>query len=390
MTNSTTPDDRFVDGAIPSDGRSTDTGDDATDQTGAGQPVRKRNIFSRHKVLTALALVLLLIVGTAGGYVWWLNQQLGNIERADMGITEPEDGALPPEKDRALNILLLGADHGGAQQSVAEDLEDGQWTKFLHRSDTIMLVHIPADRDSVQLVSIPRDTWTKVEGYPADNEMTKINAAFAYGGPSLARQTVEDLTGVRVDHMAIIDWQGFRDLTTALGGVRVYVPVEFYDSTQKVTWEQGWQELEGEPALQYVRTRHDIPGDKMGDYGRIARQQNFLRATMSGLLSGDTTRNPIKLGNVIKVITSYLTVDDTWSNGEIRDLALSLRDLDSRDVDFITMPTVCCPYSADGQSTVRVKKEQAATLFEAVAEDDIAAYLEQYPEDRLAGEKAVN
>ncbi len=141
--------------------------------------------------------------------------------------------------------MLLGADHGDVGQSVAEDLEDGKWTPFEHRSDTIMLVHIPADRNTVQLVSIPRDTWTKIDGYPSDNHHAKINAAFAYGGPSLAVKTVQDLTGITIDHLAIIDWVGFKDLTTALGGVRVFVPRTFYDESQRTTWVQGWQTLEG-------------------------------------------------------------------------------------------------------------------------------------------------
>jgi anionic cell wall polymer biosynthesis LytR-Cps2A-Psr (LCP) family protein len=201
---------------------------------------------------------------------------------------------------------------------------------------------------------------------------------------------VEELTDIRIDHVAIIDWAGFKDLTSALGGVRIYIPEEFYDSSQRITWEQGWHDLEGTPALQYVRTRYDIPGDKQGDYGRIARQQNFLRATMSKLLSSGTTSNPLKLRSVIKVITSYLTVDDTWSNGEIRDLAMSMRHLDDDDVEFLTVPTRCCDTSNDGQSIVRLNKKQAAELFAAITDDDIASYLEAHPTETLEGEKQVN
>ena len=365
---------------------------DATTPDAIGRRRRKshRNVFARHKALTAIAVILALVLATAGGYLYWLNSQLGNIERADMGIEDLPEGS-PGDNDRPLNVLLLGSDNGSSgEQSVAQDLEDGEWTPFMHRSDTIMLVHIPADRDSVQLVSIPRDTWVHIDGYPYNGEKAKINAAFAYGGPSLARQTVEELTDIHIDHMAVIDWAGFKDLTSALGGVRVYIPQEFYDSSQKITWEQGWQELEGTPALQYVRTRYDIPGEKQGDYGRIARQQNFLRATMSKLLSSGTTRNPIKIGKVIKVITSYLTVDDTWGNGEIRDLALSLRNIRSENVEFLTIPTVCCDYSNDGQSIVRLEKKRAKELFDAITEDDLATYLQAYPEETLEGEKQVN
>lgn len=402
MTDTRPPADRPEDSSASTsaDATGTSTSSDPPDSgtTASTQPPnggrrrreRNRNVFARHKVLTAIAMVLVLVVGAAGVYLWDLNRQLGNIDRADMGVEEPPEGT-PDESDRSLNILLLGSDNGGqGEQSVAQDLKDGEWTPFAHRSDTIMIVHIPADRDSVQLVSIPRDTWVRIGGYPYNQERAKINAAFAYGGPSLARQTVEDLSGIRVDHVAIIDWEGFKDLTSALGGVRVYIPEEFYDSSQRITWEQGWQELEGTPALQYVRTRYDIPGDKQGDYGRIARQQNFLRATMGKLLSGGTTRNPLKLRSVLKVITNYLTVDDTWSNGEIRDLAMSMRSLNSDDVEFLTIPTRCCGTSNDGQSIVQLDKRQAAELFDAISQDDIGSYLEAYPSETLEGEKEIN
>jgi LCP family protein required for cell wall assembly len=408
MTDINVPDGKAEDSSSPSTGAPSSSVGPSADQDAAttesagdsattdrSTPGRrkadtKRNVFARHKILTAVAVVLALVVGGAGFYVWDLNRQLGNIDRAPMGVEEPPAGT-PADKDRALNILLLGSDNGSrAEESVAEDLADGKWTKFAHRSDTIMLAHIPADRDTVQLLSIPRDTWVTINGYPASNEKAKINAAFAYGGPSLARETVEGLTGIRIDHVAIIDWAGFKDLTSALGGVRVYIPEEFYDSSQRITWEKGWQELEGTPALQYVRTRYDIPGDKQGDYGRIARQQNFLRATMAKLLSGGTTSNPLKLRSVIKVITSYLTVDDTWSNGEIRDLAMSMRHLNDDDVEFLTIPTRCCDTSNDGQSIVRLNKKKAAELFQAITDDDIASYLEAYPSETLEGEKQVN
>ncbi len=384
MTDSTTSaDDR------PEEASTAATTSDVTDAA-TGRHKRRISVFVQHKVLTAIAAVMLVIVGSAGGYAYWLNSQLGNIDRVEMGIQQPPEGT-PPENERALNILLLGADNGDTQTpTVAEDLEDGEWTPFLHRSDTVMLVHIPADRDGVQLISIPRDTWVKIEGYPYDNGRGKLNAAFGYGGPSLARQTVEDLTGIRVDHMAVIDWKGFKDLTTALGGVRVYIPETFYDSSQRITWEQGWQELEGQPALQYVRTRYDIPGQKQGDYGRIARQQNFLRATMGELLASASGGNVIKIGNIVKVITSYLTVDSTWDNGEIRDLALSMRNLRSEDVEFLTIPNSCCSTSADGQSIIELKKKQSKELFDAIKADDIASYLEAHPQETLEGEKEIN
>ncbi len=340
----------------------------------------------RHWLLSSFALVLALLAGTTGSYLWYLNHQLGAIERVDAGITE-DPATSGDEAHKPLNILLLGADNGDAQvQSVAEDMADGKWTPFAHRSDTMMIAHIPADRKSVQLISIPRDTWVKIAGYPYSDGYGKINGAFAYGGPALARQTVEKLTGIHIDHLAIIDWAGFKDLTSALGGIRVYIPDTFYDDSQRITWEKGWHDLQGQEALAYVRTRHGLEN---GDFDRIKRQQNFLRATMGKLLSSGI-RNPVRLPSVIGSITRFLTVDNTWSNGEIRSLALSMRSIRTDNVAFLTAPFGSYDTSADGQSIVRLAPAKSKALFTAVEDDDVESYLEKFPKSALGSQQSVN
>ncbi len=383
----------------PTDATSATDGADAssspngrTASTRPGRPVggrrkaeRTPTLVRRHWLLLSFALVFALLAGTTGSYLWYLNHQLGNIDRVDAGITE--DPAASGESNKPLNILLLGADNGDAQvQSVADDMADGKWTPFAHRSDTMMIAHIPADRKSVQLVSIPRDTWVKIDGYPYTDGYGKINGAFAFGGPSLARQTVEQLTGIHIDHLAIIDWAGFKDLTSALGGIRVYIPDTFYDDSQRITWEKGWHDFEGQQALAYVRTRHGLAN---GDFDRIKRQQNFLRATMSKLLSSGV-RNPIKLPSVVGSITRYLTVDNTWSNGEIRSLALSMRGIHTDNVAFLTAPFGSYDTSSDGQSIVRLAPAKTKALFSAIADDDIKSYLEKYPKAALGSQQSIN
>ncbi len=340
----------------------------------------------RHVVIVSIAVVLAVLGGTTGGFVWWLNHQLGTIQRADMGVTEnPEKNH--NEDNQPLNILLIGADHGNIGQSVAEDLEDGKWTPYQHLSDTIIIAHIPADRESVQLVSIPRDAYVKIDGYPAGNGHAKINAAFSYGGPELSLRTVEQLTDIQIDHIAIIDWVGFRDLTSALGGIKVYIPETFYDDSQRITWEKGWHTFEGEQALQYVRTRHGLAN---GDFDRIKRQQNFLRSTMGKLLSGSTTKNPFRLSKVVGTVTNYLTVDETWDTDEIRSLALSLRDIRTEDVDFLTAPFGSYDTTSDGQSIVRLEPKQSLDLWTAIKDDDIEGYLKQYPDQGLGSPTSVD
>ncbi|MGH3472180.1 MAG: LCP family protein, partial [Nocardioidaceae bacterium] len=348
---------------------------------------KKRGFFRRHLALTSLAVIVVLVVGVAGGYVWWLNHQLSNITRFDAHI-KVAPSKKNGDNNQPLNILLLGADNGANGKSVTQDLKDGKWTPGLHRSDTIILAHIPADRSSVQLVSIPRDSWVKVPGDPyAVHGHAKINAAFSWGGPTLAIRVVQDLTHVHIDHVAVIDWSGFKDLTTALGGIPVYIPHTFYDDSQKIWWRKGWQTLEGKPALQYVRTRHGLAA---GDLDRIKRQQNFMRAVMGKLLSSGTTRNPITLARVVGVITQYLTVDKTWTNSEIRDLALSMRNLSSADVTFVTAP-VANPAgtSSDGQSIVILDRKKLREMIHAVETDELNKYIAANPGSKLPGNTHV-
>ena len=377
------------DPSSPDDAETRNSSSDASDHHPRGDGARRKPFVVRHKALTAAAVVLVLLVSSAGGYLYWANQQLAAIPRVPAGII-PD-----PEKDhneggKPLNILMLGADHGDVGESVAEDLEDGEWTPGQHLSDTIIVAHIPADRDTAQLISLPRDSWVKVDGLDGDDGYSKINAAFSTGGPARAVATVEDLTGMKIDHVAIIDWAGFRDLTSAVGGVRVFIPEGFTDTSQNVTWDEGYITLKGEPALQYVRTRHDLPGPVKDDFGRIARQQNFLRALMGKLLSNGTTNNPVRFGKVLNTLTRFLTVDETWDTDEIRGLALSMRSIGSEDVDFVTAANVGFGDSETAGNYVKLDMRKLRQLINAVEADDVDRYLDRNPEQRLADEKSVN
>lgn len=387
MSDNDTPDDGHP-------GRSSDDADkpffssSEDDAAVAGRvPAKRKGFFRRHPgilALTALGVVVLIVVGTVGGYLWWINHQLGNIKRVDVGITQtgPKNHN---EANQPLNILLLGTDDGNSQNTVADELSSGHWVPGSHRSDTIIIMHVPANRQSVQLVSIPRDSWVKVDGYPGDvNGYSKINAAFSWGGPRLAISTVQQLTHIPIDHLAIIDWNGFKDLSTALGGVRVYVPATVYDSSQHVTWTKGWHTLQGDQALQYVRQRHGLAN---GDFDRINRQQNFMRATMSKLLS--SSRNPIELAKVVGVVTRYLIVDSSWNNDEIRSLALSLRNLNGGSVTFLTAPFGSYDTVA-GQSIVRLDPTKSRLLFTDLRTDQVPQYLSRYPGSTLPSATSVN
>jgi LCP family protein required for cell wall assembly len=236
------------------------------------------------------------------------------------------------------------------------------------------------------MVSIPRDTWVHIDGYPYGNHHAKINAAFSYGGPELAYKTVQQFTGLTIDHVAVIDWVGFRELTEALGGVRIYIPETFTDYKQDVTWEKGWHTLEGSDALKYVRTRHGLAN---GDFDRMARQQNFLRAIMAKMLSSSTTHNPLRFSKVLASLSSYLTIDSTWDNDELRSLAWSLRNLHAGDVDFFTAPFGSYA-TIDGQSVVRLDMPQFRFLMRSIDDDHVEKYVARYPGNHLASQTNIN
>jgi LCP family protein required for cell wall assembly len=369
-------------------GTSPETSPETPPPAKPGKRKKQKGFIRRHKILIAIAVLLALIAGTAGGYYWWINHQLSAIPRVDAGIQVDPAKEGNGQNNQDLNILLLGADNGGDKQTVADDLKDGTWTPFAHRSDTIMIAHIPANRDSVQVISIPRDTWVPIDGYPYTDGHGKINGAFAFGGPSLAVKTVQQLTGMNIDHVAIIDWVGFKDLTTALGGVRVYIPETFYDDSQRITWHQGWQTLEGQEALAYVRTRHGLTN---GDFGRIERQQNFMRATMQKLLSSMHGVGAISVINhLLSTLKNYLTIDKTWENDELKNLALSLSGIHTDNVQFFTAPLGSYGTSSDGQSIVELDAKKSRQLFTWVDADNVQRYVDLYPKQGLNGNQHID
>jgi LCP family protein required for cell wall assembly len=337
----------------------------------------ERPWFRRHRVAVVIAMVFAVVLASFGGWLVYLNEQISNVPRVALDL---EEAGRPPrvtgKAAEAVNILLAGAD-AGQGPSIAQAVADGKWEPYSHRSDTIIVLHITADRDQAYLVSVPRDSWTRIPGLG----MNKINAAFAAGGPSLYVQTLEKFSGLRMDHLAIIDWEGFRELTTAIGGVPITIPEDIYDPSQRVQWEAGKQELEGLPALQYVRMRYGLEN---GDFDRIERQQNFLRAFMKKMLSNGTTSNPIKLTNSVEAIVKYLTVDDEFSNGQMRSLAFSMRSMEEEDVTFITVPRRRYA-TIDGQSVVLVDRQQTRDLFRAVGNDELGSYVDQYGRAEVLG-----
>ncbi len=341
---------------------------------------------------SVLLVGALVVAGTVGYYGWNLNHKLDNIQRADSGSLGVGERPAKPEKPTtALNILLMGADDPHQlvdKPTIAELSAEGKWDVGAYRSDSMMLVHVPADRSAAYIVSVPRDSYLPI--YDAEggkHPANKVNDAFSAYGPYGTWRTIENFSGLRLDHMAIIDFQGFRDLTTAVGGVDVYIPQTVYDSKQHQQWDQGEVHLEGNLALKYVRMRYGLIN---GDFDRVDRQQNFLRALMEKVLDNGTIGNPVKFTHTLDAITTHLTVDSDWTNGGIRSLALSLRGLDSKTVKFVTLPFE--KYGTiDGIGSVNiVDKPASKELWQAVADDQLAEWLKANPDAVLPPPKKVS
>lgn len=293
-----------------------------------------------------------------------------------------------PEETKPVNLLLMGSD-GRVDDpvTVAEMLNAGDWQAGAIRSDSLMVVHIPADRSRVYVISIPRDTYLEVLNARGESQgEDRVNAAFSLYGPYGTWRTVERLTNLRMDHMAIIDFAGFRDITTAIGGVEVYVPEQVVDPYQDVTWEPGWVHLEGDLALKYVRTRSGL---EQGDFDRVARQQNFLRAVMAKMLANDVLGSPTRLNSMVGAVADNLTIDEDWSTGDIRSLILSLRGLTTDDVRFATLPLDHYE-TVEGLGMVNIINPKAnRRLWRAVRNARLGDYLENHPELALDDTKKV-
>jgi len=325
---------------------------------------RKRRSPLVRVVLWLLACGLFLAAVPMGAvlYVGWrLDHNMHRIDGVFDGLGNRPAKPTSGSAAHALNILLLGTDLRSAVPTTGTDATAPTWAPGADRSDTMMIVHIAGDRRSASVVSLPRDSWVPIPGHGYG----KINAALSYGGPSLAVATVEQLTGVHIDHLAVVDWSGFIALTDAVGGVDVDVPATVTDTKHHVTWTAGRHHLDGAQALLYLRQRYGLPG---GDLDRVARQQAFLRTLMQDSLHTEMRKNPRMLYSFLSTVTQHVSIDSSWSAASMAQLVVSLRDLRSLDISYLTAPVAGFGREGD-QSVVRLAPQADAELWQALRED---------------------
>lgn len=319
----------------------------------------------RRAALIALGLVAVLVLGVGLVVGNYLNGLRNSYEkRSTVQITRgASDGERPEAVDgTGRNFLLLGSDKRSEEDAKAEGVS-GQ------RSDVMMLVHINDANDAVYITSFPRDLYVDVPGHGKD----RINSALAYGGVGLAVTTVENYTGVPIDHVALIDFDGIQGLVDSLGGVDVKVPQDFTVGDHIFT--QGTQTMNGEEALAFVRARKQFTD---GDFQRNRNQQAVLQAIANKLISADTLSDPRKLADAIDQISPFLTTDEGLTASSMAQLGLSLRSVRGGDLHFLSVPHGGPTTTSGGASVVATDEEAMDVLREALRTDDMGTYYAQY------------
>lgn len=236
------------------------------------------------------------------------------------------------------------------------------------RTDTIMLLHYDMF-GSPKLVSIPRDSWvtipqhTNSAGGVVAAHSAKINAAFSEGGAPLLAQTIENATGLHVDHYAQVGFTGIVDLTNSVGGIRVCFDQAIDDVKSGLKVSKGCHNLNGKKALAYVRMRYSDP---KGDLGRIERQQTYVSKVMHKVLSLPTLLNPFRLWAVSDAALDSLSVDQQASVFSLGRLGLALGQVASGGAEVTTVPTDDSDHWENGQWVLHWHPEQAPALWRSL------------------------
>jgi len=318
------------------------------------KPPPRRLLWS----LAIVTFIMLAVAATVYGVYAKLTGNVRHIEvtREDLGDARPAKGPTA-----ALNILVVGSDQ--------RDGKNGDYAG--ERTDTIMLAHLSPKRNDAAVISFPRDSLVQLpacrsrEGLPGQQgHLGMINSSFNFGGIGCTWKTIETLTGIHIDHFVKVDFTGFKGIVDAIGGVDLCIPEPIRDKYVQLNLPAGWQTLQGEQALGYVRARYSL-GDG-SDIGRIRRQQDFVAAIAKKAMSGETLTDPARLFGFLDAATKSVTTDPGLTPGVMSDLALTARGLSSGKIHFVTTPW---RYSTAYPGRVEWLKGPAKKLFRLIAAD---------------------
>ncbi|MEW1692599.1 LCP family protein [Streptomyces sp. NPDC091265] len=318
------------------------------------------------RVATGLSV---LVLGAGGiGHAVVTNLETG-IDRIDPF----KDMKNRPRAGNGMNLLLVGTD---GRDKITED----EKRKYrlggapCHCTDTVMLVHLSADKERASVVSLPRDSFAEI---PAHRDQTsgkehaahpvKLNAAYAEGGPGLTVRTVEHMTGVKVDHYLEVDFTSFMTTVDTLGGVRICTARPMKDSYTGLDLAAGTHTLDGGQALQYVRSRHV---DGAADLGRMQRQQKFLASLIKQATSSGVLLNPVKFREVASTMLKSVRADRGFGTQQMLDIGQAMRGFTAASSEFTSVPMGDVAYQVKGiGSTVKWDPKKSAQLFQALRDD---------------------
>lgn len=325
------------------------------------QADRKKNRRTFWCCLSGFLVPVLVFAVAVGGYLMSLrNAYEKDVNYVD--ITSTDGGASDGTKalqGEGTNILLLGSDKRDPNSAEGK-IVTGQ------RSDVIMWVHINADNSMAYVASFPRDLYVDIPGHGKD----KVNAALAYGGVPLATQTLQNYVGTKVDHVALVDFDGITGIVDTLGGVDVQVPQTFKAGDLQFT--KGVQHMNGTEALIFVRQRYQLPG---GDFDRNTNQRAVLKALIEKIVSRGTLTDPGKVLKVTEQISPFLTVDSKLTSERVAQLGLDNRNLRSGNIRYFSAPHGQ-PYMTKGGASVVATDEATMGEFRtAIQKDDMETYI---------------
>ncbi|WP_328956588.1 LCP family protein [Kitasatospora purpeofusca] len=315
----------------------------------------------------AAGIAFSVLVTSCGG--WAVLHGIGSIDRVD---AFSNDRARPAD-DGSTTFLVVGTDErdGIPEKTLKTVLHAGG--ESCHCTDTMMIVQLSGDGSRAGVISIPRDSYVDIPAHrnPATRRTVpagkgKINAAFGMGGPQLTVATVEQNTGLRIDHYLQVDFAGFVSAVDAVGGVRVCTAKPLKDEYSGLDLPAGTSTLDGAGALKYVRARHV---DGSSDLGRMHRQQKLVAQLLHQVTSGGTLLNPVRLARATDSLLASVKADKGLSADDLITLATRMKELTAGRADFVTVPLASVDHPVAGWgSTVLWDKERARALFDAVRE----------------------
>jgi LCP family protein required for cell wall assembly len=338
--------------------------------------------WSNGKIASVLAVTLVATLGLGAVFGdMALNALIGGINHINPfcnSCDRPPGGAFGD-----LNVLVVGSDsRAGLSKAQEKSLHVG--SDAGQRSDTMILLHIPAGGGKATLVNLPRDSYVTIpahkdsSGHLVPASKNKLNAAYSLGGAKLTVETVEADTGVRIDHYIEINFEGFVKMVNALHGVNICSTTAINDPVRRdpatgaysgsgLVLPKGTSTLEGARALEYVRAREFDPSQ--GDLGRIQRQQKFMAAMIDKARSAGVLLNPLRLTSFLRAVTGSLTTDDGLGPSQIERLALKLHSMSPKNVTFLTVPLSSTAYSTPVGSAVLWDPVKSKRLFTDFTKD---------------------